>query len=391
MLRNFSKLIYFGIGIIVSTLIFEGVLRFVEMTPLWKVFPVAEGTFYGPDPKAGYTLRPGATGVWVQENREKHTVNSHGMLDYNRDVQKKTFRVAVIGDSMTEALQVDRASTFTKKAQDILIARGLKAEFLNFGLAGATPAVMAARLEAHAIKFSPDLTVIIVSIGDFLSSAMGDDSEFAAYVFKNGSYIRGDSFKETPGYRFRISSVGQFAYSQLATWRVLSILNSRKNAGLFAEIKAFKTGGNKNAPSVDVGQECVGEPINGFKKLWSDKLPEDAWQRATAFVSDLKHQRDRIKTEIVVAIMGLGGRCEPEASTRAEILFKLNEAFEPIRVFDLDTMVTAQLPSDFPKKNLAGFGTQMGWGHLNYFGHEIYGNAISQIVAPHAKNYNEQN
>ena len=199
----------FGIGLVVATLLFEGLLRAVEMTPLWKALPVAEGTFYGSDPLAGYTLWAGASGIWLKENRARHIVNSHGMLDREVVLKTDAFRVAVLGNSKTETLQVDRALSFVGQAQSALSTNYRSVDVLNFGLAGATPAVMAARLEGLAAKFAPDLIVVLVSIGDFSSPFMGNDSKFAGYVSNGGVITRGVAFRDTAAYQFRTSRLGK--------------------------------------------------------------------------------------------------------------------------------------------------------------------------------------
>src|ERR1700683_3687347 len=63
---------------------------------------------YTGDQQRGWALRPGAEGVVVDEVRQYVSINSHGFRDYERSYEKppNTVRIAVLGNSWTEALQV---------------------------------------------------------------------------------------------------------------------------------------------------------------------------------------------------------------------------------------------------------------------------------------------
>ncbi len=69
---------------------------------------------YREDPHVGYTLRPGAEGWWEREGKTYVRINSDGLRDYEHARRKPpgTLRVAVLGDSYAEALQVPMESAF---------------------------------------------------------------------------------------------------------------------------------------------------------------------------------------------------------------------------------------------------------------------------------------
>jgi hypothetical protein len=73
---------------------------------------IAEAKFepqlYEPNRGLGWKLRPGASGVVTAENRQVVRINSQGFRDRERSYHKpeETFRIAVLGNSWTEALQV---------------------------------------------------------------------------------------------------------------------------------------------------------------------------------------------------------------------------------------------------------------------------------------------
>src|SRR5919202_7067673 len=86
-------------------LIFELFLRAVGYT-----YPV----FYQPDEARGYSLRPGAEGLYRREGRAFVRINSEGLHDREHAKEKpvNTLRIAVVGDSYAEAFQVEQEKAF---------------------------------------------------------------------------------------------------------------------------------------------------------------------------------------------------------------------------------------------------------------------------------------
>src|SRR5262249_27312773 len=73
------------------------------------------GSTYAADPLLGWSLRPGASAWETDEGVAWSKINSHGFRDRERTVNKPqgVYRVAVLGDSFTEARQVDMDKTYT--------------------------------------------------------------------------------------------------------------------------------------------------------------------------------------------------------------------------------------------------------------------------------------
>src|SRR4029450_6338478 len=70
--------------------------------------------FYMVDAHRGYSLRPGVTGWYRNEGEAYVRINSDGLRDreHNKIKPPNTLRVAVLGDSYAEALQVPFESSF---------------------------------------------------------------------------------------------------------------------------------------------------------------------------------------------------------------------------------------------------------------------------------------
>jgi hypothetical protein len=72
--------------------------------------------FYIVDNRRGYALRPGVTGWYRKEGEAYVTINRDGLRDreHTKTKPSNTLRVAVLGDSYTEALQVPFESSFAQ-------------------------------------------------------------------------------------------------------------------------------------------------------------------------------------------------------------------------------------------------------------------------------------
>ena len=98
---------------VVSLSLAEGALR---------ITGVRYPAFYTVDLERGYALRPGAEGQWKREGDGQVRVNRAGFRGPEVSLQppKEVVRVAVLGDSFTEALQVDEQATWVYQLQSRL-------------------------------------------------------------------------------------------------------------------------------------------------------------------------------------------------------------------------------------------------------------------------------
>ena len=97
---------------------------------------------YQSDPHCGTRLRPGFHGYWSKEGGANFEVNSAGFRDREHTLDKPTdvIRVAVLGDSYIEALQVSTEAMFATVLEQELNSRKVfgqqRVEVLSFGVSG---------------------------------------------------------------------------------------------------------------------------------------------------------------------------------------------------------------------------------------------------------------
>ena len=360
------------VGLILGTLLFEGLMRLDEFWPIWKVAPVTQASFYGPDPNTGYTHRPNSDGFWMQENRAWHRVNRKGYLGpaVSDIPSEDTLRIAVVGDSVTESLQVPDKETFIRQAESQLNQDGQAIELLNLGLAGATIAVSAARIDHLVLAQKPGFIVLFLSASGFLSAAPGDDSAFPAYVKDtHGNIVRGTGYRLGRGFQLRSSEAGEVLYWLLDNVRVANIVNNRKNVGFFAEIET---------PTRPEGGAA--KPIAKNCALERDELTPTQ----QAILKDISTYPDGTRPRLILAVTNLSGQCASDAERR-HFVQQLSAAFSQTQasswVIDWDARLSDNLPKSVHDLSaLAGFGRGLGRGHLNETGHAVYAAALVDVI-----------
>jgi hypothetical protein len=133
-----------------------------------------DASLYTADPVRGWALRPGSEGWSVSEGDAYVRINSDGLADRERATAKPphTLRIAVLGDSMTEARQVALEHRFTSVMQRELatcVALGGRAiDVINFGVPGYGTAQELLTVRSHVWKYEPDIVVVVFYAGNDL-------------------------------------------------------------------------------------------------------------------------------------------------------------------------------------------------------------------------------
>ncbi len=160
-----------------------------------------EGSFYSSDRSLGYVLRPNAHGWDVLENVAYFCVNSDGLADRDHAVQRPpgVVRIAVVGDSESEAKQVPRAQAYwavlERSLNSQLAPRGQKVEVINFGVAGYGLAQDSLVIQNRVWKYDPQIVILAGTIESFtLRSTRGlsptkPSQHVPFYVLQNGALL----------------------------------------------------------------------------------------------------------------------------------------------------------------------------------------------------------
>jgi hypothetical protein len=182
---------------------------------------------YAPDPVLGWTLRPG------------RGVNAAGVRDraYLLHKAPEVYRIAVLGDEYTEALELPVTATWWRllagRLEQCGFQPGRKIEVINFAVAGYSTAQQYVMLESRAMRYRPDLVLLQFAADDVRenSFALAARKDRPFFMLEPSGGLRIDeAFASAPGFR-REMSFGAEALRRVADRSRLLQLVSRAQAG----------------------------------------------------------------------------------------------------------------------------------------------------------------
>lgn len=123
------------------------------------------------DAELGWTLRPGGAAWSDGEQRVWLSINSDGMRDEEHPIvaPPDTIRIAVLGDSYMQGVNVDASDMFTTVLEQHLqrcVAARLRLEVLNFGVSGYGTAQQLLQYRRSVVKYRPDVVVVAMYLGN---------------------------------------------------------------------------------------------------------------------------------------------------------------------------------------------------------------------------------
>lgn len=369
--------------LIVFGSVFTGLL-FCEIA--LRVIGYSQASLYTTDPDRGVALRPGAVGGWRGEAANYISINSDGLRDREHTKAKPpgTLRVAVLGDSYAEGLQVNVEYTFwaimEQKMQECETFAGRKVEVINFGVSGYGTAQELITLRRRVWDYSPDIILLAFHTGNDISDnsrALKKREDVPYYVYQNDELVLDSAFLNSSQYRLRQSKLNRVIrftreYSRLAQ----------------AIFEVYKTQAMANV----VLAADDGEPKPVLYHAPSDQVWEDAWRVTERLIVLMRDEAVQHNAKFLVVTLSNGIQTHPDPATRAEYVkrWEISELCYPdLRVKDLGER------AKFPVLNLAphlqayaeehktfvhGFTDNPGRGHWNKTGHRVAGEKIAQAL-----------
>jgi hypothetical protein len=382
--RKQARILHGFAGIALSFVTVECVLHAIEATPVWRVLPIVEREPGWPDPVTGYALRPAQAIINVREQRARVTTNSAGMRDRERTIEKPagTYRVAVTGDSFTEALQVADDETFTRRAERRLNAgdRQERFELLNFGMSGAGPVQQLLRAQHAATAFSPDALVMLVNVRQLQARLLTNDSLSPAYVrTADGDLALGYRFRERRSQRLRDSFTGRFFFALMDHSRIArAVYLYIAHRGAAAAVMA-------SASASPLACEQVHTRLRRAAQAWGASAPRAANAALDAWLRDVEAFAEVRGMPVALVFLGLGmprADCPAATAERAALLERIRRRITPagFTVRDGDAEAARIAAAASITGPLNGFGRSLGSGHLNDAGHRVYARLLSEQV-----------
>lgn len=373
-----------GASVVVALALAEAALRVAGFS-----YP----NFWEPDPLTGSTLRPGMEGWQRDEGRAYVKISKQGLRDREHPVAKpaNTYRIAVLGDSYAEAMQVAQERAFwwllPQRLQACGFAAGKQIETLNFGVSGYGTANELLVLRTRVWRYQPDMVLLAFFPGNDVrnnSRALETEKFWPFFSLKDGRLYLDTAFRDDPEFKEKQRIASQRALLQES--RVYQLLR-RVRAGNIAQhfhnapvAAALAAGEKLTEPGLD--EQVFHEP--------ADAKWREAWAITDALVLAADEETRAHGARFVLTILSTPGTVYPNPQMRARYaaslgvksLFYPEERLQRLgNEHGFDVLALApqmQRAADEKHVFLHGFeNTKPGFGHWNEAGHALAAELIA--------------
>lgn len=326
-----SKLKNFGVnlgltlcGLFMGVVIGEIGLRVANIEGYQKIGDFVDSAptiFHTSDPNLGWKLKPGASGEWNGEGASLVQVNSEGLRDREHTKAKppNTLRVAVLGDSFTEAIHVPVEQTFWSKLERKLgncqAVKGRKnVEVINFGVQGYGTAQELILLRKKVWDYSPDIVILAFFIGnDVINNSPKLEYDryrpFFAYD-ASGNLVPDMSFRNlAPIDR---NQKGVTFVDRMPSWLV-------NNSRILQIIKKIDLDTKKRELS-----EEFSNLITQNLKEPQDAAWQEAWRVTEGLIVTMRNEVVQKNADFLVVTIGDPMQVRPEPQKRKDFMIKNN-------------------------------------------------------------------
>ncbi|HEY6188058.1 MAG TPA: SGNH/GDSL hydrolase family protein [Pyrinomonadaceae bacterium] len=407
--RLSTKLLMILAGLILGLLVVEVGLRIIGYS-----FP----NFYTTDADRGIALRAGVEGWYRREGRNYVRINSDGLRDREHTKAKppNTLRIAVIGDSYAEALQVPMDKAFWAVMEEQLKGQcprlaGRQVEVINFGVSGYGTAQELITLRQKVWDYSPDIVLLAVCTGNDITdnSRVLKKTDIPYFVYSDGSHLTLDnSFRDSASFRLHdsaLSGVGVWLRNSLRFVQALIeaqiviksyIAQRRAASSLSAAMPVTAAAAAPEQTAAAQPSDLARSQELGLDNLIyqepADAVWKDAWRVTEGLITLMRDEVESRGVKFMVVTLSNGIQVHPDPQARRSFMQKVGatDLFYPdqriralceregIAVLTLAPLLQAY--AEQQKVFLHGFDKNIGNGHWNTLGHRVAGELIAQKI-----------
>ena len=363
--------------------------------------------FYTTDYYRGFALQPGVEGHYQREGESYVRINSDGLRDREHAKSKPadTVRIAVLGDSFSEAMHLPMEQTFwsllEKKLQDCNAFPGKKVEVINFGVSGYGTAQELMTLRQRVWDYSPDLVVLAFTTYNDIydnSRALSRTEEVPYFVYRNGELTYDDSFRNSRTYLQRdskLNRLGRWLHNGLRGAQLihyvqfavkLKLTDWRNKRRMAAEARTKPAAGStptvRNAEDIGIDNMIYIEP--------RDENWREAWRVTEGLIKQMRDDVRQKRARFLLVTLSNAIQVYPDPTVREKFLqhvgtdnifypnLRLKALADQEQIDFIDLAQSMQVYADQNKVFLHGFGSDIGNGHWNATGHKLAAELIAQ-------------
>jgi lysophospholipase L1-like esterase len=353
---------------------------------------------YTPDEFCGSRMRPSTTGIWIFEGRGNISINSDGFRgpEFPKTKAENSFRIAVLGDSFIEALQVNEADSFCCQLEDILnesAPANCNYEVLNCAVSGYGTAQELLMLQNHVLQLAPDAVLLAIYPGNDLRNNLrkleNDDARPYFTIGPDNELKLDLSFQTSLPFTMAASDYEQAKASVVNRSRFLQLAKHVRQHGL---------SGKKEARLVVGIEDALLREVDTASYIYRQStVPEhmEAWNVTERLIQEIAKTCDDSGVALLAFNISTPSQAYPDFSIQKRLLdhFNIPDFFyaerrlsticekSSIEFFPLASHLRSEV--DDTELFLHGFSnTRFGTGHWNEQGHQL----AARLVAAAIKN-----
>ena len=386
MKQIFTKTLVVVASLVVALIMCEAGLRLLGIE-----YP----DFYDFDPCLGSRLRAGISGHFNKEGGGYVSINSDGLRDREHSLYHplNTLRIAVLGDSFAEAMQVNREEAFwaimEKNLQGCPHLQGREVEVINFGQAGFGTGQELLALRHRVWRYSPD----VVLLAFFTDNVRRNSPALMLYDFnpyftlQDGELVLHD--RRTREKCEEVESSWTWAW-KFMRWRQDHF---RVSQVLYQAERAWESWwANKGQPAASAVAKEGSEAglLDNIYFRPADPVWQDAWKVTEALLLQMRDEVTARGAKFFVVVLTTGIQVNPDPATREAFAKGLGvqDLFYPDHRLEtfcqqkgIPVLLLAPAFQEYATTHqvfLHGFKDNPGGGHWNQNGHRLAGEMITK-------------
>ena len=242
------------------------------------------------DPYRGWGGNPNGKSFWNGEGIPSEiNMNSGGFRDYERSKTKPKngFRIALLGDSFTEAIHVKLEDThgaiIEQNLQQCPVLKDRKVEVMNFGVQGYGTAQELMTLRHHVWDYSPDLVMLVFFAANDLRNnyrALEHDHLRPYFIYQDGKLVADMSFRNLKFWqrdRYAFSLIDFLPFWWVKNSRILQLIRKVDIDGKYRQYEKDYSEinlGFYQEPKLDSDWQETWKVTEGLIKLMRDEVSE---------------------------------------------------------------------------------------------------------------------